>query len=29
MFEVLARGYFAAIQTFRDRREAEDWLDNF
>jgi hypothetical protein len=29
MFEVLARGHFAAIQTFRDRREAERWLDDF
>jgi hypothetical protein len=29
MFEVLARGHFAAIQTFRDRREAENWLDSF
>ena len=29
MFEVLARGHFAAIQTFRDRLEAERWLDEF
>jgi hypothetical protein len=29
MFEVLARGHFAAIQTFRDRKEAEDWLNGF
>ncbi len=28
MFEVFARGHFAAIQTFRDRREAEEWLDS-
>ncbi|MFI5415651.1 MAG: STAS/SEC14 domain-containing protein [Candidatus Lutacidiplasmatales archaeon] len=29
MFEVFARGHFAAIQTFRDRKEAEEWLDSF
>ena len=27
MFEVLARGHFAAIRTFRQRKEAEEWLD--
>ena len=29
MFEVLARGHFAAIRTFRGRQEAEEWLDTF
>ena len=29
MFEVYARGHFAAIRTFRSRREAEEWLDSF
>jgi hypothetical protein len=28
MFEVLARGHFAAIRTFRRRAEAEEWLDS-
>ncbi|HTY43084.1 MAG TPA: STAS/SEC14 domain-containing protein [Thermoanaerobaculia bacterium] len=28
MFEVLARGHFASIRTFRNRREAEEWLDS-
>jgi hypothetical protein len=27
MFEVLARGHFATIRTFRNRRDAEEWLD--
>ena len=27
MFEVFARGHFAAIRTFRQRAEAEEWLD--
>ncbi|HTR02678.1 MAG TPA: STAS/SEC14 domain-containing protein [Thermoanaerobaculia bacterium] len=27
MFEVLARGHFAAIRTFRSMREAVEWLD--
>lgn len=29
MFEVLARGHFAAIKTFRDVKTAEGWLDSF
>ena len=29
MFEVLARGHFAVLKTFRDRKEAEEWLDSF
>ncbi len=29
MFEVFARGHFAAIQIFRSRKEAEEWLDGF
>jgi predicted NBD/HSP70 family sugar kinase len=29
MFEALARGQFAAIQTFRKRADAEAWLDEF
>ena len=29
MFEVLARGHFAALKTFRNREEAEEWLDGF
>ena len=29
MFEVHARGHFAALKTFRDRNEAEEWLDSF
>ncbi len=29
MFEVFARGHFAAIRAFRQRREAEEWLDGF
>ncbi len=29
MFEVLARGHFVAIRTFRQRAEAEEWLDEF
>ena len=26
MFEVFARGHFAVIRTFRERKEAEEWL---
>jgi len=29
MFEVLARGHFAVLRTFRDRQESEEWLDGF
>jgi hypothetical protein len=29
MFEVFARGHFASIRTFRDRKEAEQWLGAF
>ena len=29
MFEVLARGHFSVLRTFRDRTEAEEWLDSF
>jgi hypothetical protein len=29
MFEAFARGHFAAIRTFRQRSEAEGWLDDF
>jgi len=29
MFEVLARGHFAVLKTFRNREEAEEWLDSF
>ncbi len=29
MFEVLARAHFAAIKTFRDLAEAEEWLESF
>ncbi len=29
MFETLARGHFAALRIFRQRREAEEWLDSF
>lgn len=28
-FEVLARGHFAALRIFRQRKEAEEWLDGF
>lgn len=28
MFEDFARGHFAAIRTFRQRREAEEWLES-
>ncbi len=27
IFEVYARGHFSAIRTFRQRTEAEEWLD--
>jgi len=29
MFEVLARAHFAAIRTFRNVAEAEEWLETF
>ncbi len=29
MFEVFARGHFAAVHTFRQRREAEEWLASY
>jgi stage II sporulation SpoAA-like protein len=29
MFEVLARAHFAAIRSFRDVAEAEEWLETF
>ena len=28
-FETLARGHFAALKIFRQRRHAEEWLDSF
>jgi len=28
MFETFARGHFASIRTFRQRRAAEEWLDS-
>ena len=28
-FESLARGHFAALKIFRQRRHAEEWLDSF
>lgn len=28
-FETLARGHFAALKIFRQRRQAEEWLDSF
>ena len=28
-FEALARGHFAALRIFRQRKEAEEWLDGF
>src|SRR5262245_4350412 len=29
MFEILARGHFAVLRTFRERKDAEEWLDTF
>jgi hypothetical protein len=29
VFEVFARGHFADIRTFRNRKDAEEWLDAF
>lgn len=28
MFETMARGHFAAMRIFAERREAEEWLDS-
>ena len=29
VFETMARGHFAAMRIFAQRRDAEQWLDSF